>query len=49
MIIGAIFIVITPTDDDRQDDVEGRTKADAVDDRRDMEDNIIENFILIIY
>jgi hypothetical protein len=51
MIIGAIFIVITPTDDDRHDDddVEGRTKADAVDDRSDMEDNIIENFILIIY
>jgi hypothetical protein len=48
MIIGAIFIV-TPTDDDRHDDVEGRTKADAVDDRSDMEDNIIENFIMIIY
>jgi hypothetical protein len=48
MIIGAIFIV-TPTDDDRHDDVEGRTKADAVEYRSDMEDNIIENFILIIY
>jgi hypothetical protein len=48
MIIGAIFIV-TPTDDRQDDDVEGRTKADAVEDRSDMEDNIVENFILIIY
>ena len=47
MIIGAIFIVVT-TDDRHDDDVEGRTKADAVD-RSDMEDNIIENFIVGIY
>lgn len=46
MIIGAIFIVTT--DDRHDDDVEGRTKADAVD-RSDMEDNIIENFIVGIY
>ena len=49
MIIGAIIIFIVTTDDRHDDDVEGRTKADAVD-RSDMEDNIIEkNFIFVIY
>ena len=47
MIIGAIIFIVT-TDDRHDDDVEGRTKADAVD-ISDMKDNIIENFIFVIY